>query len=114
MQPVSMSARFEVQNSMATYQILYWHDIPLQVRARGEGGRASAPLPPRFQEAVDSAAMAAGLIGSDAYTDALRWGEPLERPGAAQAVAAAVAAELDAAHPAVDWRATAAKIRAGG
>jgi 5-methyltetrahydrofolate--homocysteine methyltransferase len=95
----------------STYQILYWHDIPLQVRARCEGGRASAALPPRFQEAVDSAAMAAGLIGSDAYTEAMRWGEQAERPGSPQAVAAAVAAELDAAHPAVDWRATVRKIK---
>jgi hypothetical protein len=99
---------------VASYQILYWHDIPLQVRARGEGGRAGAQLPPRFQEAADAAAMAAGLTGSDAYTEALRWGEPHERPGAAPDVATAVAAELDAAHPALDWRATAARIREGG
>ncbi|MFL5807785.1 MAG: virulence factor [Roseiflexaceae bacterium] len=96
---------------MATYQILYWHDIPVQVRVRGEGGRASAPLPDRFQEAIDQAAMAAGLIGSDEYSAALRWGEPQEREGPARDVAAAVAAELDAQHPTIDWRATVAHIR---
>ena len=57
---------------MATYQILYWHDIPVQVRAKDVGGRAGAELPARFQEAIDQAAMAAGLIGSDEYTEQMR------------------------------------------
>jgi hypothetical protein len=96
---------------MANYQILYWHDIPLQVRARDAQGRASAQLPPRFQEAVDQAAMAAGLTDSDSYTEALRWGEPHERAGTARDVAAAVAAELDQQLPVIDWRATAALAR---
>lgn len=100
--------------TMASYQILYWHDIPLQVRARGAGRRASAQLPARFQEAADQAAMAAGLTGSDAYSAALHWGDAQERAGTPEEVAAAIAAELDAAHPHVDWRATAARIRAGG
>src|ERR1043166_6433563 len=96
---------------MATYQILYWHDIPVQVRAKDAGGRASAPLPERFQEAIDQAAMAAGLIGSDDYTEAFRWGDPQERVGTAQDIAAAVAAELDAQYPTIDWRTTVANIR---
>ena len=92
---------------MATYQILYWHDIPAQVRAKGEGReRASAPLPQRFMDAIDSAAMQAGLVGSDEYTDAFEWGETLERDGSAQEVAQAVAAELDTQMPRIDWRAT--------
>lgn len=96
---------------MATYQILKWHDIPVQVRAQGEGGRVSRPLPERFQESVDQAAMAAGLFGSDEYTELFVWGERLERPGTAAEVATAVAAELDAAYAALDWRATAAALR---
>ena len=100
--------------NMATYQILYWHGIPVQVRARGPGGRAGAQLPERFQRAVDQAAMAAGLTGSDAYTEGFRWGEAQEREGDARTVADAVAAELDAAHPTIDWRATAERLRGGG
>ncbi len=96
---------------MAAYQILYWHDIPLQVRARGEGGRSSAALPSRFQEAIDAAAMAAGLIGSDDYSNALHWGDSLDREGSAQDVAAAVASELDAAYPLIDWNTTVKRIR---
>ncbi len=96
---------------MAIYQILYWHDIPLQVRARGDDGRASVPLPERFQEAADQAAMAAGLSGSDDYTAGLRWGDQQERAGAAGAVAAAVAAELDRQYAEIDWRTTVASLR---
>jgi hypothetical protein len=97
---------------MATYQILYWHDIPSQVRAKGDGReRASAALSQRFQEAIDNAAMAAGVIGSDAYTDAFHWGDPIERDGSAADVATAVAAEIEAQYAEIDWRATAAKIR---
>jgi hypothetical protein len=98
---------------MATYQVLYWHTIPVQVRARDASGRAGAQLPERFQQAVDQAAMAAGLTGSDAYTEGFRWGEPLERAGAAREVADAVAAELDAQHEAIDWRAVAQALRGG-
>jgi hypothetical protein len=71
------------------------------------------PLPQRFQEAIDNAAMAAGLIGSDEYTAAFRWSDPQEREGDAQSVASAVAAELDAQFQEIDWRATVAKIRGG-
>lgn len=97
---------------MATYQILYWHDIPVQVRAKDAGGRAGAELPARFQEAIDQAAMAAGLIGSHDYTEAFRWGEQQERSGSARAVADTLMAELDAQHPVIDWRATVAAIKA--
>jgi hypothetical protein len=96
---------------MATYQILYWHDIPVQVRAKDAGGRASTVLPDRFQEAIDQAAMAAGMIGSDEYTEAFRWAEQQERAGSAREVADALAAELEAQHPAIDWRATVATLR---
>jgi hypothetical protein len=99
---------------MASYQILYWHDIPAQVRAKGAGrDRVSVMLPQRFQEAIDNAAMSAGLIGSDEYSDAFRWSEPQEREGSAQEVASAVAAELEAQFPEIDWRATAVRIKAG-
>lgn len=51
---------------MVKYQILYWYDIPVQVRVRDESGRVSKPLPQRFQTAVDNAAMQAGITGEDA------------------------------------------------
>ena len=97
---------------MTTYQILYWHDIPSQVRAKGDGReRVSVALSQRFQEAIDNAAMYAGLIGSDDYTDAFKWSEPQTHDGSAQDVAAKVAAEIEARFEQIDWRATVAKIK---
>lgn len=97
---------------MTHYQILYWHDIPLQVRGRDGRERATVSLPLRFQEAADAAAMAAGLTGDEAYTDGLRWSDAEERPGAPAEVAAAVAAEVERAYPSIDWRKTAAALKA--
>ena len=58
---------------MAELTVIRWRDIPMQVLARGSGGAsARALLPDRFQEAVDAAAMVAGLIGSDDYTQQMR------------------------------------------
>ena len=54
--------------------------------------------------------MAAGLIGSDDYSDVLRWSEPQQRDGAAAEVAAAVAAELDRQYATIDWRTTATAV----
>jgi hypothetical protein len=53
-------------------------------------------LSARFQEAIDAAAMASGLIGSDDYTNAFVWGEPMEHPGSPEQAAAEVAARIEA------------------
>jgi hypothetical protein len=62
--------------AMATVQILYWYDIPVQVKAVAGRERRSVSLSDRFQEAVDRAAMIVGVIDSDDYTDLYQWGEP--------------------------------------
>lgn len=98
---------------MTNYQILYWHDIPVQVRAGGRRDRSSVQLPERFQEAVDAAAMAAGLTGSDAYLEGFVWGESQTREGLPNEVSENVAAELDKANPTIDWRATVKRLKAG-
>ncbi len=56
--------------------------------------------------------MLAGLTGDDAYTDGLRWSEPQERSGSPDDVAATVSDEIDLQYPAIDWRKTAAALRA--
>jgi hypothetical protein len=61
--------------------------------------------------AIDNAAMAAGLTGSDAYIETYRWGEAQEREGSPAAVAAAVVAELDAQYEKIDWRKTAESLK---
>ena len=52
--------------------MISWRDIPAQVKAQHGRERAAAELPPRFQEAIDAAAMRAGLIGTDTYLEEWR------------------------------------------
>jgi Virulence factor len=55
---------------MAELTVIKWRDIPMQIVVRDDsGGSARRLLPEKFQEAVDAAAMVAGLIGSDDYTE---------------------------------------------
>lgn len=96
---------------MASYQIQYWHDIPVLVRAKEGRERISTQLPPRFMEAVDSAAMSAGLIGTDDYLSGFRWGDVVEQAGSAKAVSETVAAQIDQQFVDIDWKATAKALR---
>lgn len=96
---------------MANYQTLFWHDIPVQVRAGERRDRVSIELPQRFQEAVDKAAMESGLTGTDAYLDGFRWSDPEEKHGTPQEVATAVSIELNARYSNIDWRKTAASLK---
>jgi Virulence factor len=52
--------------------VIWWRDIPAQVTAKEGRVRAAAQLSERFQEAIDAAAMRAGLIGTDAYLEEWR------------------------------------------
>ena len=82
---------------MATYQVVSWRDIPLQVRVRGHRkGRVSRSLSERFQQAADAAAMQAGKTESDAYLTEMRSQAWVEREGEPHVVAEAVVAELEA------------------
>lgn len=81
---------------MATFSVLYWQDIPSQVKAEGGGDEVSLPLPPRFMERIDQVAADRELLDADSYLAHWHWSEPQERAGSAQEVAEAVVAELDA------------------
>ncbi len=81
---------------MAEYQVMYWKEIPSQVKARDAGGQAKRLLSERFQLAIDQVAEAQGLTGTDEYLEHWRWGPKLERQGSAREVVEAVAAELEA------------------
>lgn len=84
---------------MPAVTIVYWRDIPAQVIV-GKGRRAAkAPLPERFEQAIDRAAMKAGLAGTDGYLGEWRRAAPVERAGEPDGIAAAEAAALDAAYP---------------
>ena len=49
---------------MATYKILYWQEIPSQVRAEDEGDEVTVPMPPEFMERFDLAEAVAAKLES--------------------------------------------------
>src|SRR5258705_7131454 len=61
---------------MAQLIIVYWHDIPAQVIVKAGRQSAKRALSPRFQEAIDRAAMRSGAHGTDAYLAAWRRAAP--------------------------------------
>jgi hypothetical protein len=81
---------------MAEYQVLYWQEIPSQVRAEEGGEEVKLELDPKLQERIDAVATERGLIGSDDYIEQWQWGDSMERPGSAQEVAEGVKKELEA------------------
>ena len=66
---------------MIRYQILYWRDIPVQIKLFASRRPSSHTLPGRFQLAIDRIAMQEGLVGTDAYLDQWHWSEKQERAG---------------------------------
>ena len=81
---------------MAFYQILYWQDVPTQVKAWDDFDEIKVELSSRFTEKIDRMAMAQKLTGADDYINQLKWGEEQEREGTAEEVAEEVKKELDA------------------
>ena len=52
---------------MTEYQVTLWRELPSMVAARAGDEAVKAQLPPRFQEAIDEAAMRLGDTGADDY-----------------------------------------------
>ena len=82
---------------MATYRILYWHEIPSQIKVDDGQDEVSVPLPAKFQERIDWLAAQRGLQGTDDYLAGWNWSDEQERDGSAQDVAQQLQAELEAA-----------------
>jgi len=80
---------------MATYQVLYWQEIPSQVDARDGSKSHKEMLSQRFQELIDLVATKRGLVESETYISGWSKGDKSERPGSAVDVAKSVAAELE-------------------
>jgi len=57
---------------MPELTVISWRDIPAQVTAGKGRGASRRQLPERFQDAIDAAAMRAGLIGTDTYLEEWR------------------------------------------
>lgn len=82
--------------TMVEYQILYWKDLPSQVRARDGSTQVKQVLPERFQQAIDARATLEGATDEDSYLAGWRWGEWRSREGTAREIVDRVVAELEA------------------
>lgn len=82
---------------MAFYQILYWQDIPSQVKAWDDFDEVKTEMPSRFTVRIDQEAQAQGLVEADDYLKQWHWGETMPREGTPEEVASAVKEELEAA-----------------
>ena len=85
---------------VATFKVLYWQEIPSQIRAEDDEDEVSVMLPPRFQVRIDTLATARGLQAAEDYLAQWKWSHEQQRNGSAQHVADAVKAELEAK---ADW-----------
>lgn len=85
---------------MARYKILYWQEIPSQIKADDDLDDCTMQMPDRFQERIDLLAARRGIQDADSYLAQWKWSEEEEREGSAEEVAAAVRAELEAK---ADW-----------
>lgn len=80
-------------------QVVYWRDIPAQVKAKSGRTRLAKPLSDRFQQAIDEAAMRAGMSGSDDYLQEWRTVERPDEDGEPAAIVDRVAAQLEGEFP---------------
>jgi hypothetical protein len=81
---------------VATYKILYWKEIPTQIRVEDESDTVTAMMDDRFMKLVDAEAMKEGSTDSDAFLAGWHWSEEEEREGSAHEVAEALKAEIEA------------------
>src|SRR5690348_13305968 len=95
----SCASRRSAGERMATYRILYWQEVPSQIKAEDALDEVTVALAPRFMERIDQLAGQRGLQGSDEYLAQWQWSEEIERPGSADEVAEAVRAELESQWP---------------
>ena len=84
-------------DAKSKFQILYWQDIPSEVKAWDDFDEIKISLNARFAERIDASAQKQGLISQDAYSSHYRWSEPAERRGTPREAAEAMRAELESA-----------------
>ena len=81
---------------MATYKILYWQEIPTQIKVEDDSDDVTLMLDEKFMKQVDILAAKRGQQAADDYLAHWKWSEEEEREGSALEVAEALKAELEA------------------
>jgi hypothetical protein len=84
---------------VAIYKVLYWQEIPTQIKVEDDEDDLTVMLDDRFMKLIDILAAKRGLQDADDYLAQWKWSEEEERDGSAQEVAEAVKAELESK----DW-----------
>jgi hypothetical protein len=82
------------------YQVTLWRDLPSLVMARDGDQVTKSLLGPRFQEAIDEAAMRLGETSSDDYLSGWTRGEWTPAAGSITDVCDQVVADLEEQWPA--------------
>lgn len=83
---------------MPQIQILYWRQIPAQVRVFDGRRPLTEQLPDRFQQHIDRIAMREGLAGTDEYLAQWNWSSKQECEGDAQQLLRQTVDQLIADH----------------
>jgi hypothetical protein len=81
---------------VAVYKVLYWQEIPTQIKAEDDVDDVTLMLDGKFMEYIDILAAKRGLQAADDYLAQWKWTEEAERAGSAREVAEALKAELEA------------------
>jgi hypothetical protein len=81
------------------FQVTSWRDLPSLVVVRAGDQVTKSPLAPRFQEAIDEAAMRLGDTGSDDYLAGWTRGTWTDADGDPVEVADRVVADLEEQWP---------------
>lgn len=77
------------------FKVLYWQEIPTQIKAEDETEDVTVMLDEKFMAQVDILAAKRGLQSMDDYLAQWQWSEEAEREGTAREVAEALKAELE-------------------
>ena len=85
---------------MAEFQVTCWRDLPSLVVAREAGDQTKGLLAPRFQEAIDEAAMRLGDTSAESYLTGWTRTEWTHAEGSPAEVCERVVAELEEQWPA--------------
>jgi hypothetical protein len=80
---------------MAIYKILYWQEVPTQIKVEDDDDDLTVMLDDRFMKLIDILAAKRGLQDADDYLAQWKWSAEEERDGSALEVAEALKAELE-------------------
>lgn len=84
---------------MAQYQILFWQDIPSQLKVWDDFDEMKIELPQKYIARIDSAAQKQGLTQGNDYLAQWKWSDIEEREGSVEEVASIIQKEMETKFP---------------